>query len=124
MKRYVFVDDERMPANVNWVRLPNPSSEGTEWVILRSFDEAVLYIDKCGIPDFISFDHDLSLRHYGGDYTDEKTGYDLCKYIIEHDMNHNSIPDNFDYSVHSKNPIGSSNISCLLNNYLFKKYHK
>ncbi|HEY6438132.1 MAG TPA: cyclic-phosphate processing receiver domain-containing protein, partial [Ignavibacteriaceae bacterium] len=69
----------------------------------------------------ISFDHDLGLMHYAGDYSDGKTGYDFAKWLIEYDMDMNTMPSNFTFTVHSKNPIGSENIRELLNNYIQQK---
>jgi hypothetical protein len=74
-----------------------------------------------GFPDFISFDHDLSDAHYGGDYSKEKTGYDFAKWLIEYDMDTNIMPEDFAFTVHSMNPVGARNIQRLLENYLRQK---
>jgi hypothetical protein len=44
----LFLDDERFPPD-----------DGSEWVIVRSAFEAMLYCMDHGCPEFISFDHDL-----------------------------------------------------------------
>lgn len=105
-----------------------PKTEG--WDIARSYDEFVNYIETNGIPDVISFDHDLSKEHTkyyfdnGGHENPpnpmeakfvEKTGYDaakwLCNYCWENGL---PLPD---CNVHSANPVGSDNIRFLLSNY-------
>ena len=45
---------------------------------------------------------------------------DIAKHIVDWDINDErySLPDNFDFYVHSQNPIGKANIEGLLNNYL------
>jgi len=52
---------------------------------------------------------------------DEATGYDIAKELISRDMDEKpwvDIPPDFQFYVHSKNPIGAKNIQMYLNNYL------
>lgn len=58
--------------------------------------------------ELISFDHDLG---------ENKSGYDVAKYIVE---NHIPIKE---YKVHSANPVGRFNIEQLLNHYGYKKHN-
>ena len=84
--------------------------------IARSYDEAISIIKKYGIPNYISFDHDL-----GVDRNDNllKTGYDLAKWIVDSDLNNDlKLPQDFTYRVHSQNPVGKRNIIYLLKQYL------
>jgi hypothetical protein len=111
--KYLFIDDERMPGDVTWVRSPSAS-----WEIVRSFDEAVKWVKRNGFPDVVSFDHDLGLEHYAHNYSDGKTGFHFAKWLVEHDIDTNSMPAHFSYTVHSKNPVGAENIRGLLNNYI------
>lgn len=83
----------------------NPKSEG--WTIVRNFEDFVDYINKNGLPDEISFDHDLG--------EDVKTGYDCAKWLCEYCwMNGIPIPP---YNVHSANPVGRDNIIGTLKSY-------
>lgn len=96
----MFIDDERFPPG-------NPD----DWVICRTMLEVQVVIDHEGMPSFISFDHDL-----GGD---NASGMDIAKWIVESDLNKEiSIPDGFDFYVHSQNPNGAGNIEGLLRQYL------
>jgi len=103
MKKKLFLDDIRP--------LPNDSFD-----LARSYDEAILYVKKFGIPNFISFDHDLGVD------LEEKlvpTGYDFTKWLVEMDMDKKYLfPRDFDFIVHSANPVGKENIKIYLNNYL------
>jgi hypothetical protein len=105
-----------------------PKTEG--WEIVRSYDEFVNYIEKNGIPDEISFDHDLSREHTkyyfdnGGHDNppdplgvefEEKTGYDAAKWLCDYCWT-NGIPLS-KWNVHSANPVGSANISAVLKNF-------
>jgi hypothetical protein len=83
----------------------NPKSDG--WTVVRNYEEFVQYIDQNGLPDEISFDHDLG--------EDVKTGYDCAKWLCEYCwMNGIPIPP---YNVHSANPVGRDNIIGLLKSY-------
>ncbi|WP_099365490.1 cyclic-phosphate processing receiver domain-containing protein [Sphingobacterium sp. 1.A.4] len=79
----------------------------------RSYAEFVKYIEKNGLPDFISFDHDLGL---------EKSGYDCAIWLVNYCMdNVLMLPD---FEVHSQNPVGKENISSLLYNFKIKGYSR
>ena len=82
----MFIDD---------IRNPPPG----DWVVVRSSSEALEYIQTNGMPEFISFDHDL-----GGDDTTMVFLRSLVKSLWD---GTNNIPD---YTVHSANPVGSKNI--------------
>ena len=101
MSYKLFIDDIRNPLS------------NTEWIIARSFDEAIDIIHKKGeLPIHISFDHDL-----GNEF--EKTGYDIAKWIVEQDMNGIYTLDfnTFTFNVHSANPVGKTNIEEYLFSY-------
>ena len=73
---------------------------------LRSYAEFVTYIETNGLPDFISFDHDLGLQ---------ESGYDCAKWLVAYCLdNEMKLPD---FVVHSQNPVGKINIESLLNNF-------
>ena len=58
--------------------------------------------------DLVCFDHDLG---------EEKSGYDIAKYIVE-----NQIPIGA-FFIQSMNPVGAKNIRDLLIHYGYKEYH-
>lgn len=99
---WLFIDDERFPID-QYI---------DTFIIARSYDEGVELCETKGCPIFISFDHDL-----GGK---SPTGYDFAKYLVEKDLDLDGsfIPDNFNFHVHSANPVGKENIQQLLKNYL------
>ncbi len=104
------------------IRDPSIIPQGyNEWVIVRSFNEFVTYIENYGIPEFVSFDHDLAYEHYAimdsidYDKYENKTGMDCAKWLVDYCMDNNQIPPEF--TVHSANPEGSLNILYLLNNF-------
>jgi hypothetical protein len=116
--KYLFLDDERDPINTyEYTRyVPFVSKE---WDIVRSYDEFTQYIIQNGLPDFISFDHDLG--YISQDYWDnnlnnnEKNGMDCAKFLIEYCIdNNNNLPQ---YYVHSMNPVGKRNIISILSNF-------
>lgn len=119
--KYLFLDDERMPKDVTWLLIGGVGHWGADWQIVRSLSEAKDWVLANGFPDVISFDHDLGMDHYAGNYDDGKTGFDFAKWLVEFDMDTKTMPADFKFTVHSKNPIGSENIRELLNNYIRRK---
>lgn len=102
-----------------------------KWDIVRNYDEFIEWIEKNGLPDIISFDHDLADTHYTPkEYWDdyhksaeyqssiihkEKTGLDCAKWLIGYCLDNNlKLPK---YLVHSANPVGRDNIFYLLRNF-------
>lgn len=105
----MYLDDERVPKY--------------EYdVIVRSFEEAVLFVEKNGIPNFISFDHDLGCDKDGNIF---KSGYDFAKWLVDMDIeNIHTFPDDFKFNIHSANPVGRDNINSILESYLRFKTNK
>ena len=109
LKTKLYLDD---------IRTPKDSS----FIVVRSYDEAVSYIEENGIPNYISFDHDLGIDDNG---ILLKSGFDFAKWLTEADMDgHIYISQTFDFNVHSANPEGVKNIEGLLNQYLGQKIYK
>lgn len=108
MSYNLFLDDERQPNKfLNDVRA---------WVVVRNYKAFVEVITRNGLPNFISFDHDLADEHYvqSADYSrfKEKTGYDCAKWLVEYCMSTKQpLPD---WQVHSMNPVGRVNINAIL----------
>jgi hypothetical protein len=56
------------------------------------------------------------------DHGSDKSGFDFAKYLIELDLDTNTMPKNFTFKVHSANSVGADNIRNILDNYLsFRK---
>lgn len=125
MKR-LFLDDVRVPGDCVLYMKPNDVYYNNDWNIVRNYDEFVNYITENGVPDEISFDHDLSDEHYdpsmyrGGYHYNvlysefkEKTGYECVKWLAQYCID-NLIPMPTCY-VHSMNPVGRENIQSVIN---------
>lgn len=104
----------------------NPKTEG--WTIVRNYDDFVKYITENGLPDEISFDHDLgddiarenvengmSKRKARLLKKDSKSGYDCAKWLCEYCWG-NGLPLPT-WNVHSANPVGRDNIIAILENF-------
>jgi hypothetical protein len=99
----LFLDDVRYPGEVTWVKFENGPYE-----IVRSYEQFVEHITTNGLPDYVCFDHDLNDIHYGGNYSDERTGYHAAVWLVEYcHENKLEFPN---YVVHSMNPVGKENI--------------
>ena len=120
----LFLDDIRNPKDCANGLVPSHLNKiywENDWIIVRSFNEFVGWIVENGLPDFISFDHDLADEHYVMDFSRildaipmEKTGYDCAKWLGNFCIdNQQKLPD---YVVHSQNPVGKLNIQGYLDN--------
>ena len=122
MSYKLFLDDCREPVSFL-------NAELGEWYTVRNYNQFVETIMGKGMPDWISFDHDLADEHYHQpaedgqplDYTKykEKTGYDCAVWLIEYCMKTNQpLPQ---WQVHSFNPMGRKNIDMILSTYRNKE---
>lgn len=125
-KYNLFLDDIRYPETAfNYMK--DLRYLQSEWIIVRNYDEFKCVIDNRGIPEIVSYDHDLAEEHYEpSTWSDdtveyrEKTGLDCAKYLIEVlDGEHHP-----DWIVHSWNPVGKKNIENLIQDYVSKKISK
>lgn len=123
--RNPYIDVEgKVPANYDKI----------EWVL--NYEQFVQWIIRFGLPNAISFDHDLADEHYvpeeywetlqkSREYQEaqnyqEKTGMDCVKWLVEYCMDNNyKLPI---YHIHTANPVGAENMKGLLDN--FKKNEK
>ena len=99
--KMLFLDDERMPEDVTWITM-YPG----HYDIVRSFDEFRAYIKANGIPNIISFDNDLGGWREGYHCADWLVG----QFLFE-GMN---LPEEFDFTVHTMNPIARKRIHDVL----------
>lgn len=132
----IYLDDMRTPVDKNWV-------------VVRDYGQFVSKVSEVGLENIevISLDHDLGdtamgeyfrnvAKNYVLDYSniEEKTGYDCCKWLVNHFYDKN--PKRLDMSradkknypikfpevvVHSANPIGSGNMMGYINNFLMNE---
>lgn len=131
----LFLDDYRIPRNclgyVHRYGIRPDIYINREWIVVTNYIEFTEYISKNGLPNLISFDHDLADFHYQyapEDYdlmgeeemiktfgSIDKTGYDCAKWLVEYCLDNNlDLPE---FLVHSMNTVGKQNIENLLNNF-------
>ena len=144
-KARIYLDDIRTPISPNnaWV-------DGIEeWTVVRNYEEFVAKVVELGLSniELISLDHDLgdtAMNEYfknvspnyqlNYDNIEEKTGFDCCKWLINHfyDTNPKRVnmsrldkkqyPIKFpEVVIHSANPIGSANMMGYINNFLMNE---
>jgi len=134
MKKYkLYLDDIRDPSaclHYMFGRIGNAASiYGEHWIIVRDYEQFTEYITNHGLPEYVSFDHDLAPEHYTPEefwesfekskkYQDqmvykEKTGADCAHWLRDYCYNNNlKLPKCL---IHSMNPVGSENIKNILN---------
>lgn len=126
MSYYLFLDDYRVPKDC--LEYTYNQLYLLDWKIVRSYNEFIKTIEIEGLPDMISFDHDLADEHYDPDlhgsetYNEiydsfvEKTGYDCAKWLINYCAENKLALPNV-ILIHSMNPAGSANIKSIFNSY-------
>ena len=112
---YLFLDDLRIPSEAYSYSF-NPVFLEKDWIIVRSYTEFVEWITQNGLPDCVSFDHDLS----DVESLQEKTGFDCANWLIDYCLdNQLQCPA---FYCHSMNPVGKTKILGLLEQFkLFQK---
>ena len=102
----LFLDDERFPSN--------KTDNFADWIIARTVEDAIYYINTLGVPYRMSLDHDLG--------ENMQTGFDFMEQLVDMDLDGltdvNAIES---FYVHSQNPVGAENINGLFNNYIREK---
>lgn len=119
MNYYIYIDDIRN--DDSWFA---KTFDATIWrpFICRTYKSAIgvlNWISGC-YPEagiVIDLDHDLGeLQEMCGEVVDERTGYDICKFIVEH-----KIPL-VGFHIHSMNPVGAENMRQILTHYGYKEF--
>ncbi|WP_046744862.1 cyclic-phosphate processing receiver domain-containing protein [Kordia zhangzhouensis] len=106
MSYNLFLDDIRVPEMV----YKNP--DNFDFVVVRTYEKFISYIQENGLPNYISFDNDLGLNAKGELAED---GYAAAKWLVYHsgiDLR------NLEFYVHSANPVAAKQIEGLLTNYI------
>ncbi len=89
-----------------WVDDQRPAPGG--WLHARTYADAVRCIRRFGSELIeVSLDHDLCPAHSGGDYTDQRTGYDVLVYLL-----HKGLRPVI--HIHTMNPEGLQRMTDLL----------
>ena len=95
MEKLLYVDDIRKPNIIRY------STYSYEIIVSRNYDDVINMLNMCKF-NAIDLDHDLG---------EEKTGYDICKYIIENNIKLDRV------YIHTSNPLGKDNMKQLLERY-------
>lgn len=136
MSYKLFLDDVRSLGET-YRYTKNKIYQEEDWYIARNYKEFVELVEALGLPDIISFDHDLADehyrpsmynndQHYSNYYSDgtfkEKTGYEcaiwLCDYHMDCNKHSIELLEFPQFLVHSMNPIGKKNIETYIQNYI------
>jgi len=116
--KHLFLDDKRIPSDVAKYILPLDLRDVYQrggWIVVRSYKDFMQHISKKGLPDLISFDHDLDNEIKPEKSPCTQTGYDCAKWLIAYiEKHHLSLPL---ILCHSMNPVGKANIEALFQGY-------
>jgi hypothetical protein len=119
----LFLDDYRQPSRCSYVKKENQKYYFEYlWEVVKNYKEFVSIIEEKGLPDMVSFDHDLADVHYDNKSRKEhfkyypETGLDCMKWMINYILENNLPPPKV--LIHSMNPAGAENMKQLFNNFL------
>ena len=121
MSYFLFLDDYRIPEDA-FDYTKNELYINKKWIVVRSYDEFVKFIQENGVPHTVSFDHDLADEHYTQEQVisynsyEEKTGFDCATWLINYCMD-NKLQLPTGILIHSMNPVGSENIKSLFRTF-------
>lgn len=129
----LFLDDERVPLDCATYMSSfkvDCKIYHQPWEIVRSYSQFKEIIEKRGLPELISFDHDLAdnwkLRESldSKEWFDEKenreyTGMDCAKWLTQYCEEKDILLPKF--VVHSANPVGRENIKSYLTNFQLRQ---
>ena len=119
----LYLDDIRNP------HMTYPHMKDEDWIVVKNYDEFVKLIEEKGLPEMVSFDHDLAQEHYPSgnpqlyhpagplpyDKYKEKTGLDCAKWLVDYCLDRKlELPT---WGVHSANPVGAANIAAYLESF-------
>ncbi len=111
----LFLDDFRQPKDAFklWgVNIYSPDSD-VRWIAVKNAQEFYETINRLGVPQIVSFDHDLADEHYDQRTwnSEERTppdGFDCAKMLLRTIQESDTlIPE---IHIHSQNPVGSKRI--------------
>ena len=117
MNYYFYIDDVR--EDDTWFR-QHLNTENWIPCIIHTYNEAIRILDH--MRDYMTedeilildLDHDLGETEEGYN-KHEKTGYDICKWMVE-----NRFPTCY-FHIHSQNVVGATNMRQLLTRYGYKE---
>jgi hypothetical protein len=123
MSYNLFLDDYRQPNSCSYVKKENQRYYfDNNWEVVKNYGEFIKMIGDKGLPDMVSFDHDLADVHYDNKSRKEsfkyypETGLDCMRWMIDY-IQTNNLPPPF-VLIHSMNPAGAENMKSLFNNFL------
>ena len=130
MSYKLFLDDFRQPRDAQLsgstqMLLEASETDGSDWLVVRTYDDFIKTIEDKGMPEMISFDHDLTPTHMkiymqSADRNSlnynaigmDKTGYH-CAMVFEECWMEMDKPKVKVY-IHTANHIGARNIKQVL----------
>ena len=125
-KKYLFLDDIRFPSDA-FTYTNELMFLDEDWNIVRTYEQFIKWITNNGLPDMVSFDHDLADYHelktvldieewFDLDENREYTGMDCAKWLVDYCIDNNKKCPEF--YCHSMNPVGKDNIEGLLSSFI------
>jgi hypothetical protein len=90
-----------------------PQDDSKDWVIVRTVEEAIKWVEANGFPDFVSFKNDLG--------KDQMEGNEFAIWLTEHDRDTGAMPDGFGYDIRGQSPAGDELIREWIDRHLAER---
>jgi len=127
----LFLDDVRTPFNCSKYMHTKLGPDNLiyledDWVIVRNFDDFKIAVRTYGIPNIVSFDHDLADMMYDPEtHTEsftykEQDGSVCAKWLMEFCEEHEKYPDKI--WIHSANVWGRKRIRDIITDFNQQAY--
>jgi hypothetical protein len=148
MKTLLWLDDIRNPYKPNafkrcvnwlfkrkvidWQAIYFPSYDKNDKIVwVKNYEQFVNYIEKNGLPNQISLDHDLGSENFVYNVKKTRTnpfgkmigqrvrksGYDCCKWLIDYCQDNDKNLIDVKFTFQTSNVVGKENMSTLLINF-------
>jgi len=113
----LFLDDFRSPAEA--YLMTNDSVYLEEWIICKEYHKFIDCIEQNGLPELVSFDHDLSVEMYSGKFPYSemkvKSGWHCAVWLVDYcKTNNRTLPE---FRIHTANKLGCENIKEVLDKF-------
>lgn len=111
----LFLDDDRtIPTHMDYLLGIGKRGFHTDyfyldWEVAKNYNDFCEIITRKGLPERISFDHDLGIE--------PQTGYDCIKWLVALCMEH-EMPLTTECKFHTANPVGEVNMRGYYENFL------
>lgn len=91
-----------------------PIDNVNDWAVVRSYDEAVKWMQTHPFPHYVSFGHNPQSE-------DWRSSLEFAEWLIEFDCSNGRMPYDFSFDVHADDPVAASLLRTKMTTYCWFK---